>query len=74
MIKAGRTLIKFAFLPTKMSDGEWVWLTMFMKQQEWQQVWECISDLGWPDMGTWGWKDRWVTIRKTILTKENDVI
>lgn len=62
-----REIIKLAIIPTRLSSGQWIWFTIYRKVQELQKVWCCISDMGWPDIGKWGYKDEWVTIRKELF-------
>lgn len=62
-----RKIIKLAILPTKMTNGEWIWLTLFIKTQKTVKKYVCVSDMGWPDIGTWDWVDRWETVNKEIF-------
>lgn len=55
-----RVIKRFAFLPTKLTNGEWVWGCFFIKVQEYKKV-----------LGEWGFKSVLVTVRKEKI-KQNE--
>lgn len=58
-----RSIAKFALFPKRLSNGEWVWLNLYVSHQEYKDVYVCIRDLGYPNMGEWGWEKEWVTVK-----------
>lgn len=61
---------RLTILPTRLSNGKWIWFSWFIKKQEYKDNYECISDLGWPDEGEWGYVKRWITINKFKTVKK----
>lgn len=62
-----RNIVVFSILPTRLTNGEWIWFCPYVKKQIEEERYVCISDNGWPDIGEWGYRKCWITVEKSRM-------